>query len=439
MSKRLGHNPPVAAAIFTVATFLTCGCVAETDTESGYSIVGNVGSIHGASDDARIVVRQTVHDEDGVSRRVAIGESAVRNGLVDLEGDVPQPTVVDIDLEINGKSTQSTPAVIAPGAVIRLVPRGRIQGFLADGTGRHAELVSSWTMNDIYLERWNEYEDLFQRWLATNAAWAKDVAEGAVDSTAASKAESSMRLTQDVFNRRNELADHRKEMMDEVARTQADPLNALLAMELGGLEKSREGLDRLDELAGVLDEETIALRIEPRRKYLRSYLKRVATDERLGVGRTGLDFSLVDLEGRSVALHSVLGRNEVVFLDFWASWCGPCVAAFPKLMETYAEHHGDGFEIVAVSIDSDPEDWREASIEHALPWINLGEIGKQRGPVAHAYGVTAIPKGYVLGTDGSIVAKDLDMDELRELLADRLGGDAIRAREESTSAAADGT
>lgn len=67
----------------------------------------------------------------------------------------------------------------------------------------------------------------------------------------------------------------------------------------------------------------------------------------------------------------VLAENEVVLVDFWASWCVPCIASIPKLKELYADYQDKGFEIVFVSIDDEYDDWKNESDKQELAWINL--------------------------------------------------------------------
>ena len=392
--------------VFLAAATLAGGCGWGNANESVYSIIG---SVHGEPGDGRILIRQMDFDDEGVRRRAVIGESVVQNGLVDFQGEISSPTVVDIEVEIDGGRGRSTQAVIEPGAVIRLLPRGTLQGFAADGASRHGELVSSWALDSRYLGLWDGQEKLFREFLRAGQP-----------ATAAMPAD-RLRILLEISDRKKELFDYRRKALDEVARSRDDPLNALLAMELGGLDESWEGMDILDEIAASLDEATVAARVSPMRRNLASHLRRVDVDQRLVAGWYGPNFSAPDLAGERVSLHAVLEQNEVVLLDFWASWCGPCTAMFPKLKDLYREYRDDGFEIVAVAIDSDHGDWREASEEHAIPWINLGDIAKRRGPVAHAYGVTTIPKAYLLGSDGKILAKDLDVAEVGELVAGRFG------------------
>ena len=146
-------------------------------------------------------------------------------------------------------------------------------------------------------------------------------------------------------------------------------------------------------------------------------------DEKLIPGQKVSDFSLVDLEGEKVSLFDVLQEKKTVLIDFWASWCGPCVASFPTLKELRAEYGKDGFEVVAISIDRTHEEWAEGSEKYEIPWINLGELESWDGEVATMYGVHFIPKSYLIDGDGCILQKDLPIDLLEKVLISEFEGE----------------
>ena len=156
-------------------------------------------------------------------------------------------------------------------------------------------------------------------------------------------------------------------------------------------------------------------------------------DKQLVPGQRVPDFTLANRDGEQVNLSHVLGENDAVLIDFWASWCGPCIASFPKLMELRAAYKHEGFEIVSISIDRTREDWLESSDEHELPWIDLGELESWHGEVATMYGVHFIPKSYLIDSEGCIVHKDLPTTLLEDVLTSELGEVTV----EDTSSATD--
>src|SRR5207248_10637606 len=96
-------------------------------------------------------------------------------------------------------------------------------------------------------------------------------------------------------------------------------------------------------------------------------------------------------------------RGKVVLVDFWATWCGPCIAELPNVRAVYDQHHGNGFEVVGVSLDSERPHLAKFLHDHPEPWpqIFFDEEG-QRGwdsPLARRYGVRAIPCLLVIDRD----------------------------------------
>ncbi len=145
---------------------------------------------------------------------------------------------------------------------------------------------------------------------------------------------------------------------------------------------------------------------------------------RTEVGQPYMDFELPNAKGESVSLKSVIENpnNRYLLLDFWASWCGPCMAEMPYLKETYAAYHGKGFEIVGVTRDWKQEAWLKAIEKHQLNWIQLGKIVDVPGnEVSELYGVQAIPSNFLIDcSTGKIVGVNLRGEAVKETVAELL-------------------
>lgn len=125
-------------------------------------------------------------------------------------------------------------------------------------------------------------------------------------------------------------------------------------------------------------------------------------------GHPFLDFTLPDTTGTPIALSSVAGKGNYVLLDFWASWCKPCMREVPHLKEAYDAYRTKGFEIYAVSLDEEEARWTEAIASNGMSWIHVSDLRGFENGAAAVYGVRSIPSNYLIETaTGRIVASDL--------------------------------
>ena len=100
-------------------------------------------------------------------------------------------------------------------------------------------------------------------------------------------------------------------------------------------------------------------------------------------------------------------KGKIVLIDFWASWCGPCRKEIPNMKHDYAEFHDKGFEIFSISIDKSEAAWRKASAKENLPWPNSIKSDDPKKDAQKTYNVSAIPANFLIGPDGTIVARNL--------------------------------
>ena len=114
-------------------------------------------------------------------------------------------------------------------------------------------------------------------------------------------------------------------------------------------------------------------------------------------GQPAPDFTLDDLQGRSVSLSDFKG--QAVFLDFWASWCGPCIGAVPYLEEIKQQTRDQKVIFLNISLDSANE-WHQAVDEHSLTGVHVHSPGGWQSAVAQLYQVQGIPSYFLVSPDG---------------------------------------
>ena len=138
------------------------------------------------------------------------------------------------------------------------------------------------------------------------------------------------------------------------------------------------------------------------------------------VGNPYVDFVSKTTDGKEVNFSEYVEKGKVTLLDFWASWCGPCIQESEDLKTLYDEYHGKGFNVVSVSLDTDRGKWVEAIDKHHLPWVHVSSLKGFKDEGALAYAVQAIPYVVLIDGNGDIVLQNMHgpvlHDKIKELL-----------------------
>jgi thiol-disulfide isomerase/thioredoxin len=125
-----------------------------------------------------------------------------------------------------------------------------------------------------------------------------------------------------------------------------------------------------------------------------------------------IDLKFTAADGHDIDLANY--RGKVVLLDFWASWCGPCMGEMPNVVSTYGKLHDKGFEIVGISLDQNKEDMDGALKKQNMTWPQYFDGGGWQNKIANTFGVQAIPAAFLFDKKGMLRETGLRGEALGE-------------------------
>lgn len=148
------------------------------------------------------------------------------------------------------------------------------------------------------------------------------------------------------------------------------------------------------------------------------YVEPPMYDPKLVVGATPFELKGKDMEGKTHSWNEYKGK--VVLLDFWATWCGPCIGELPNVLKNYETYHPQGFEIIGVSLDDDKKALTDFIKARDLKYVNLFDGQGWKNVDGQTYGVQAIPFTLLIGKDGKIAAVNPRGEKLEPALKEAL-------------------
>ncbi len=197
------------------------------------------------------------------------------------------------------------------------------------------------------------------------------------------------------------LAEHKSEKTEDVAKIVF--MKALLYSEV--LEDDDKAVALFKQLQADFPDTEIGKKAPQLITQISAQAESKKVQRSLKPGTVFPGFEETDIDGKPLSPANLKGK--VVLIDFWATWCGPCVAELPNVIKTYGAHHANGFEIIGISLDQDKDKLTTFIKEKQMTWAQYFDGKGWQNKLAAKYGVNSIPATFLLDKEGKIIAKDL--------------------------------
>jgi len=224
---------------------------------------------------------------------------------------------------------------------------------------------------------------------------------------------------------KDELVDEMNKMINEqmafANKVFEEERNSLIPVAFAGYYFVDNGVEAYDELV----KQQVVFASHPYLKKMRDEVEAMLepkdSQKTAFIGQQFTDLEMADPDGKMHKISELVGEGHWVLVDFWASWCGPCRAEMPNVLEAYNKYHAKGFEVIGVSFDQKKEAWVKAVDQLKMPWLQISDLKGWNCAAAPIYKVDGIPDNILIDPQGRIIDRALRGKALHTRLEKLLG------------------
>ncbi len=137
-------------------------------------------------------------------------------------------------------------------------------------------------------------------------------------------------------------------------------------------------------------------------------------------GKKIKDFTMSDMNGQEKVFSAIIAGKKLTLVDFWASWCTPCMRGVPELKALAKQYEGQDVQIVGISLDKSRENWLAAVEKNEMQWLHLSDLQGWGNEAAQMYNIKSIPAFMLVDNEGLIIAKGLPLSEMADIISEKL-------------------